>query len=308
MVQINRIVCPVDFSEVSRHAFDRALAVARSYNGAITVLHVLPLHSAVPAVPYGPEGPGPFGFEVPDRPHTLSELSRFLGVEHPGDVPVRQEVIEANPVHKEILIQASRLSADLIVMGTHGRSGVDHLFLGSVAEKTLRTSAVPVMIVPPAAPAAPAAGQPFRSILCAVDFSRDSARALSYAASLAQHAGDTLTILHVVELLPVGYDPMVGTTFDIEGFQKATLAAARKRLQDCAATLTAGTAAVETILGQGKPYREILREAGERHADLIVVGVHGRSALDRVVFGSTTEHLVRRAACPILVVRSDAGV
>jgi universal stress protein A len=164
------------------------------------------------------------------------------------------------------------------------------------------------MIVPPAAPAAPAAGQPFRSILCAVDFSRDSARALSYAASLAQHAGDTLTILHVVELLPVGYDPMVGTTFDIEGFQKATLAAARKRLQDCAATLTAGTAAVETILGQGKPYREILREAGERHADLIVVGVHGRSALDRVVFGSTTEHLVRRAACPILVVRSDAGV
>jgi nucleotide-binding universal stress UspA family protein len=67
MVQITRIVCPVDFSEVSRHAFDRALAVARSYNGTITVLHVLPLHSAVPAVPYGPEGPGPFAFEESER-------------------------------------------------------------------------------------------------------------------------------------------------------------------------------------------------------------------------------------------------
>jgi nucleotide-binding universal stress UspA family protein len=308
MVQITRIVCPVDFSEISRHAFDRALAVARSYSGTITVLHVLPLNSAVPAVPYGPEGPGPFGFDVPDRPHAFSERSRFLGIEHPGEVPVRQEVIEGGSVHKEILIQASRLSADLIVMGTHGRSGVDHLFLGSVAEKTLRTSPIPVMIVPPAASAVAEAGQPFRRILCAVDFSRDSARALSYAASLAQHSGGTLTILHVVELLPVGYDPMVGTTFDIQGFQKATVAAARKQLQEYAATVTAGSSAIETVLGQGKPYTEILRDAEERGADLIVVGVHGRGAIDRVVFGSTTEHLVRRAACPILIVRSDAGV
>lgn len=101
MVQIKRIVCPVDFSEVSRHAFDRALAVARSYNGEILVAHVLPLPSHVPAVPYGPEGPGSFGFEVPDRPRTLSELSRFLGVEHLRDVAIRQQVVEAGPVHTE---------------------------------------------------------------------------------------------------------------------------------------------------------------------------------------------------------------
>jgi nucleotide-binding universal stress UspA family protein len=60
------------------------------------------------------------------------------------------------------------------------------------------------------------------------------------------------------------------------------------------------------VLAQGKPYKEIMREAGQREADLIVVGVHGRSALDRLVFGSTTEHLIRRATCPILTVRSDA--
>jgi len=95
MVQIRRIICPVDFSEVSRHAFDRALAVAQSYGSAITVLHVLPTPSHVPAVPYGPEGPGPFGFEVPNRLHVLSELSRFLHIEHPRDVAIHQEVIEA---------------------------------------------------------------------------------------------------------------------------------------------------------------------------------------------------------------------
>jgi nucleotide-binding universal stress UspA family protein len=199
------------------------------------------------------------------------------------------------------------MSVDLIVMGTHGRSGVDHLFLGSVAEKTLRVSPIPVMIVPPRAPDAPAAGTPFESILCAVDFSQDSARALTYAASLAQHTGARLTIMHVVELMTVGYDPMVGG-FDIEGFQKAMVAGARKQLQECAGNVTPGPGTIETVLGQGKPYKEIMREAGQRGADLIVVGVHGRSALDRLVFGSTAEHLIRRATCPILTVRSDARV
>ena len=307
MVQIKHIICPVDFSEVSRHAFDRALAVARSYNSEITVLHVLPTPSHVPAIPYGPEGPGPFGFEVPDRPRALSELSRFLHIEHPGDVAIRQEVIEAGSVHKEILVQASRTSADLIVMGTHGRSGVDHLFLGSVAEKTLRTSPIPVMTVPPKAPDVPSSGLPFRSILCPVDFSQDSARALSYAASLAEHTGGRLTIVHVVELMGGGYDPMGGGAFDVEGFIKAAVARARQQLQECAATVPPGIGAIQTVVREGKPYREILREAGLRGIDLIVAGVHGRSALDRLVFGSTTEHLVRRAICPILAVRSDSA-
>ena len=307
MVQIKRIVCPVDFSEISRHAFDRALAVARSYNGEVTVMHVLQLPAHLPALAYAPAGPGPLGFEVPDRVHISSELSRFLGLEQASDVPVHQEIVEAGAVHKEILIQASRMSADLIVMGTHGRSGVDHLFLGSVAEKTLRTSPVPVLTVPPRAPEHAAASMPFRSVLCAVDFSQDSARALSYAASLAQHAGGRLTIMHVVELMVLGYDPRDGG-FDIEGLSKATVALARTQLQEYAAKVKAGTPGVETVLGDGKPYKDILREAEQRGADLIVVGVHGRSALDRLVFGSTADHLLRRAPCPILTVRADARV
>jgi nucleotide-binding universal stress UspA family protein len=305
MVQIKRIVCPVDFSEIARHAFDRALAVARSYNGEVVVMHVLQLPAHLPALAYAPAGPGPLAFEVPDRAHISSELSRFLGLGHTFDVPVQQEVVEAGAVHKEILIQASRLSADLIVMGTHGRSGFDHLFLGSVAEKTLRTSPVPVLTVPPRAPEKATPGLPFRSILCAVDFSPDSARALSYAASLAQHAGGRLCIMHVVETMVVGFDPR-GGNFDIEGLSKATVAVARTQLQEYAASVTAGSDPITTVLGDGEPYRGILQEAERREADLIVVGVHGRSALDRLVFGSTADHLVRRATCPILTVRRDA--
>ena len=302
MVHIHQILCPVDFSEFSRHAFDRAVAIARSYGADITVLHVLPAASAVPALPYGPEGPGPFGFEVVDRDRALAELSRFLAVEQSIGVPLHYVTAESPSVQEEVLLQTSRLSADLVVMGTHGRSGFNRLFLGSVAEKTLRTSRVPVLVVPPRLhDVVPAGRDPFRSILCAIDFSEDSARAMGYARSLAQHAGGRLTLLHSVEPIPVGYDPTGGVSFDVVGYQQALESAARAQLQKFVQPIAPGCD-TDTIVTTGKAYREVLRVATERQADLIVLGVHGRNALDRLVFGSTTEHVVRRATCPVLAV------
>src|SRR5687767_15926809 len=113
MVRIKHVLCPVDFSEFSRHAFDRAVAVARSYGADVTVLHVLPVPSAVPALPYGPEGPGPFGFEVVDRDRTLAELLRFLAAEQSIGVPLHYVIIESPSVQQETCLQISRLSADL---------------------------------------------------------------------------------------------------------------------------------------------------------------------------------------------------
>ena len=138
MIDINlkHILCPVDFSECSRHAFDQAVAIARRRGADVTVLHVLPVPSAVPALPYGPEGPGPFGFETVTRDRALAELKRFLATEDAVGVPVHFETAESSNVYSEILQQTSRTAADLVVTGTHGRSGFDHLVLGSVAEKT----------------------------------------------------------------------------------------------------------------------------------------------------------------------------
>src|SRR5688572_20092749 len=228
MVHIQHILCPVDFSEFSRLAFDRAVAIAHSYGADVTVLHVLPVPSAVPALPYGPEGPGPFGFEAVDRDRALAELSRFLAPQPALAVPVHYVAVESASVQQEVLLQTSRVPADLVVMGTHGRSGFNRFFLGSVAEKTLRTSRAPVLVVPPRLPDVVVAGRdPFRSIICAIDFSEDSARALGYAASLAQHARGRLTLLHSVESMPVGYDPLVGVNFDIVGYERALADSAR---------------------------------------------------------------------------------
>jgi nucleotide-binding universal stress UspA family protein len=303
MVRLRHILCPVDFSDFSRHAFDRAVAVARSYGAQLTVLHVLPVPSAVLALPYGPGGSGPFGFEPLDHDRALTELSRFLATEESIGMPLHYEIAESQVVHKEVLIQAARVQADLIVMGTHGRSGFNHLFLGSVAEKTLRTAHVPVLVVPPRLPdVVPFGRDPFRTIVCAVDFSEDSARAMGYAASLAQHGQGRLTLLHSVEPIPAGYDAMAGVTFDVVGYEEALERSARADLQKLGSEPGAPGCERDTVVTRGQAHKEILRVAAERKADLIVLGVHGRNAFDRLVFGSTTEHVIRRAMCPVLAV------
>ena len=308
MVYIKHVLCPVDFSEFSRHAFDRAVAFARSFGADVTVLHVLPVPSTVPAVPYGPEGPGPFGFEAVDRERALAELSRFLATEHPMGVPLHHAVTESPSVQKEILLQTSRNAADVVVMGTHGRSGFDRFFLGSVAEKTLRTSPVPVLVVPPRTPdVLPVGRDPFRRVLCAVDFSQDSARALEYAVSLARHAAGRLTLVHAIEPMPVAYDPMGGVNFDVAGYERAMEDSARAQLQKVAPDAAAAGAEIETLVTRGKAYKEILRVAAGQQADLIVLGVHGRNAFDRLVFGSTTEQILRRATCAVLAVPAPRG-
>jgi nucleotide-binding universal stress UspA family protein len=303
MLRITKILCPVDFSEFSRHAFDRAVGVARCYDAKISVLHVLPVHSAVPAIRFGPEGPGPFGLYA-DRDHVLSELPRFLALEHGIETPIDYHVVEGASPHKEIAAQASRLAADLVVIGTHGRSGIDRMLLGSVAEKVLRTSPVPVLTVPPHVPdVVPLGRDPFKRILYATDFSPGSRDAMRYAASLAEHAAAELTIIHVVEPLLVGHDPIVGSTFDVAAYHAALERDAITKLRALVRENARLGSDTHDLVTKGKPYVEILRTAAERQIDLIVLGVHGRNALDRLVFGSTAEHIVRRASCPVLTVR-----
>ena len=184
MVRIEKILCPIDFSDFSRHAFDRAVAIARSHGGAVTAIHVVPIQLATPALPYiEPQSLGPFEISEADRARIVGELRRFLAADALTGVQVSFEATEAPDIHQEILAYADRLPANLIVMGTHGRSGFQRMMLGSVTEKVLRTARTPVLTVPSALPdVVPSGGGPFQRILCAVDFSACSMAALGYAA------------------------------------------------------------------------------------------------------------------------------
>ena len=297
MIEIRRILCPVDFSDHSRRALDQAIAIARWYESTVTVLHVF---SPAPVVEFDP---GPV---VYDRDQLLADTKAFAEKESAPGITIEALVREGNTA-TEILEQATGMQADLLVIGTHGRSGFERLLLGSVAEKVLRKVSCPVMTVPRRLPdAAPAGPVLYKRILCPVDFSESSLRALKYATSMAQEADGQLTVLHVVAHEFENAADMASMVSDagitVGSFVKQREEALRRRLQEAVATAPE-FCSVESLITHGKPWREVLRIAAERQSDLIVMGVQGRGAADLLFFGSTTQHVVREASCPVLTLR-----
>jgi nucleotide-binding universal stress UspA family protein len=295
MIRITHVLCPVDFSEISQHALDHAAAIARWYEARLTLLYVfanLPTMDLPPLV-----------LEDADRKRLMSDLRRMAAAV-PRDVPVEFRVQEAPYVHEEILAQLGAMQADLLVIGTHGRSGFQRLFLGSVTEKVIRKATCPTLVVPPRAPDVPA-GTPieFRRILCAVDFSESSLDALALAINMAQEADAQLLLLHIVEFPPVLSEEPTMPALDLSRVREAAAADARRKLHELIPEQARTYCTMDTAVVEGRAYREILRHATEWQSDLIVMGVHGRRALDLLVFGSTTHHVIRASACPVLIVR-----
>lgn len=303
MSVIKRILCPVDFSEASAHAVEQAIALAGWYKAAITALHVYsPLYVTVPELPVPAEMVPPA--DVLQARHDTSAYFR-AAAEAGIDVDV---VVDVGQPARQILERAASLPADLIVMGTHGASGFEHLVLGSVAEKVLRKAACAVVTVPPRARAT--STLPFARLLCAVDFSDPSIAALQAAVSLARESGGALTLMHVLEW--PWDEPPAPNVADLPPSQAVALAEDPRYLEKTAGVRLEALvpddvrerrgAAARVV--SGKSYKEILRVAAEERADLIVMGVHGRNALDMMLFGSTTSQVVRRATCPVMTLRT----
>jgi nucleotide-binding universal stress UspA family protein len=142
MPEIRRILCPVDFSEPSETALDYAIDLAKKFGADVQLVHVYQL--PVYALPDGAMMAGPeFTTKV------TTELSRALAELAKGKTGVTLEthLVEGIP-YKEVVRLSEELKADLVVMGTHGRTGLKHLLLGSVAERVVRSSKVPVITVP----------------------------------------------------------------------------------------------------------------------------------------------------------------
>jgi len=239
----------------------------------------------------------------PDEREALSRsLDEFVAGFRSEQTPIDVVVVDSPTIHGGIVAQAAGLHADLIVMGTHGRSGFQRLVFGSVTEKVLRTAKQPVMTIGLTSdePIAPSFGR----IVCAVDFSACSIAALGYALSLADGAQAHVTVVNVLDWVALGLDPLVGAT-DLAGFGAGLERAAREHLHRVVAGFTTRGLEVAETVRSGKPHHEILRVAEEQHAELIVLGIHGKNPVDRMLFGSTAEPVVRRATCPVLTVRAD---
>jgi nucleotide-binding universal stress UspA family protein len=299
MVPFTRILCPVDFSDASRHALDHAVAVAQWYDVPIVGLHVFnPAYAPIGGI--GLPQDGGTVFASPGASSRLRiQLDAAFAAPVAAGVKVETVIEEGSPA-EQILQGTDRHRADLIVMGTHGVSGFERLLLGSVTEKVVRKARCPVLTVPPRAHAS--SQLPFRRILCPIDFSPPSAAALDRALSIAQEADAELLLLHVLEW-PIGHEPAAVPGFNVAEYHIYREKEAAEKLDKMIPTSARDWCTPSTHLVHGKPYEQVLGLAGDRGVDLIVIGVHGRGTFDVALFGSTTNQVIRAARCPVLTIR-----
>jgi nucleotide-binding universal stress UspA family protein len=304
VVEIRHILCPTDLSDIAPRAFDHALALARFHQAEIELAYV-----SEPLLP-GPIVPTscpPWAVLDPAvRGRLRSALEALAAPANALDIPVRIEVYEGRVV-AEILGRAGTWPADVVTMGTHGRSGFERWALGSVTEKVLRKASCPVLTVPPPAEGLhPSGAVLFRRIVCPVDFSEASLAALGHALELAEESCAEITVLHVLECLVEDEPGARVAGFDVPEFRRCLEKDARERLHKVVPEDARDWYRPREEVVGGRPGREILRVAEERQADLVVMGVRGRNPVNLALFGSTTHHVVRGARCPVLVVHEDS--
>ncbi len=300
-LKLRRLLVPLDFSGLSRQALGSAVPLARQYRAKISVVHVVQPPVVMDAIPGGT------AYLSVNTDELLAAAKACLTEQAaqlvPRDLLDQVIVAEGNPAF-EVVATAESLAADLIVLSTKGRSGLKRILLGSTAERIVRHAHCPVLTVrrqPPATekPVYPDR-LPWRRILVPLDFSFSSLHALRVAAALAEQSGARLSLLNVIEPNPyaVGLEggPLVMPDQVFARNAKAQLPRIAQRFVPAAVRVT-------HLVGYGRAANVIVETAEEKEIDLIVLSTHGHTGLERLLLGSTTEHVVRHAHCPVLVVR-----
>ena len=203
-------------------------------------------------------------------------------------------MIQGGPA-RTVLEYVEDRAVDLVVMGARGERDVEQLFLGSVTERVVRSSSVPVLVVPPDSDRS----YPPERVLVGTDGSGGSDAALGEAVDLATAAGAALHVVTVLESSLLGIDVRSASAAEERERRDAELlAAAREQAED------AGVATVETAVEEGGVVESLNGYAADHDVDLVVVGTHGRTGIDRRLLGSVTEDLLRTADVPVLSVRA----
>ncbi|MUV48733.1 universal stress protein [Haloarcula sp. CBA1122] len=283
----DRILVPTDGSPGSERAFEVAATLASTHDAAVHVLSVVDEHGPTDDWDYDGDSPAE-AFIESQADHVDTE---GLSV----TTAVREGV-----VHDAVLDYGDENEIDLIVMGTHGRTGVRRFLLGSVTEKVVRLADVPVLSVK--ADAEPGTVS-FDDILLPTDGSSGAAAAIEPTGALASATDATVHLVSVVDTRSLGID--VGSSVIVDELESV----ATDAVGDASDRLSGmGVETVETAITHGVPYRAILDAIEEADADLVVIGTHGRTGIDRYLLGSVAEKLVRTSPVPVMTVRApDAG-
>ena len=297
-LNIDSILFPTDFSDVAEGAFAHAAHLALQYNATIHVFNVVSPSSdddsnPMDFLPIEPAGDG----TDPDEA-AVQHMEVQTATQERGTVPVIYTQTDNSSPSEAIIDYATERDVDVVVMGTHGRQGMDRLLSGSVSEEVVRGAPCPVFTVLPSE----TEGVPTISrVLAPVDLSEQSPMVVDHAAALSEAYGAPLDLLHVVEeaAYPSAYGlDAMGT--DLPNVQDR----AREALETLAGRIDLRTDPVNVHVLAGNAARDIVEFAEEQAADLIVMATHGRTGLERFLIGSVAEKVVRRAPCPVFTLKS----
>jgi nucleotide-binding universal stress UspA family protein len=298
MTELRRIVAATDLSAPARRAADRAARLARAASASLTLLLVVSRSGLDELRRWLDTGEGneqSLLDEVRTRQRTLASE---LGGRHQIDVD--HLVVIGNPVD-EIVRVAGELQADLIVTGTLGSGFLRNRLFGSTAERVVRKSPHPVLMV------RQAAHEPYRRVLLPVDFSPWSARSVEMAAAIAPDAH--FVLMHALEAPFEGALGLAGVEVRlVDEYRAAARSDAMRGMRELAqrAGLADGRWSAVASDGGGAS-TEIIRQEQEQTCDLIALGKHGRNAAEDVLFGSTTNRVIGESSSDVLVsTRSDA--
>ncbi|MFC7027675.1 universal stress protein [Halomicroarcula sp. GCM10025324] len=278
------ILVPTDGSDQAERALETAAELARRHDGTVHALSVVDVRYLDKAT------------EIDDAETDASvDLAEFVDRVDTDDFSVTTAVRHGVP-DEEIRTYAADNDADLIVMGTHGRTGVRRYLLGSVTEKVVRLSDTPVLTVQETEDGTDVS---FENILVPTDGSDGARAAARPAAAVATATDATVHALSVVDVRSMGVD--VRSDLILDELEKVARSAVGTLEDDLA---TDGVQSIQTDIVHGVPYQAISSYIDDNDVDLVVMGTHGRTGLERYLLGSVTEKIVRTSPVPVMTVRA----
>lgn len=304
MLNLQRILVPIDFSENATLANEQARLIAERFGAELHVVHV----TQHPTVTQFFQSGAP---ESEERKHNVY-ASEWMGLpiekppsQKPGDEKqgVSHQSIrklrEAPAVAEGILTYVTENNIDLVIMGTHGRTGLRRWVMGSTAEEVVRRASCPVLTIRNGEVRLPAK-EP-RRILVPVDFSEPTRSLIGHAREMAAVNEAEVDLLYVIE------EPSALRLFKVDGFRALLPEVARRardRLKSVAEETTGPDVPLRYNILTGEPGREIVQFAEAQSASGIMMGTHGRSGLRRLAVGSVAERVMRTAPCPVFALKA----
>jgi nucleotide-binding universal stress UspA family protein len=268
--KLERLLLSADGSKFSEGAVREAIGLAKTCSSKLYVVSVVEVNPEFEAI-------APGIVEKAER-ETRQYLEEVKGKALKEGADCEIIVHEGESPHQYIVDEASKKKVEMIIMGRHGRTGLKRLMMGSVTAKVIGHAPCKVLVVPKAATVA------YKKILIATDGSKYSEAAAREAMSIAKRRESSLIALSVAT-------------------KNANLPNAKKSVEKIRRDAEKEKIKVETLTPKGMPYKVIVDTAERKNADLIVVGSHGRTGLEKLLMGSVTERVIGHAECAVLVVK-----